>query len=88
MDNKPSLESIKKEAETAMVRLKQIETDENWVQFGETPCNMFKMDVDGRLASKGIVTVNFSYNEVVLFLGQVLTLQKINPSINTMKILY
>ena len=49
---------------------------------------MFKMDVNGRMAAKGVVIVNFSFNEVVPFLGEVLTLKKINPGINKMKILY
>ena len=34
MDNKPSLETMVKEANTAMARLKEIEIDEGWVQFG------------------------------------------------------
>jgi len=35
-------------------RLKEMETSEKWIPNGDSPCLMFKLEIDSRMASKGI----------------------------------
>jgi len=37
-----------------IARLKELETSEKWVENGQDFCKMYKMEIDGRLASKGV----------------------------------
>jgi hypothetical protein len=55
-----------------------LENHPNWQENGDKPCKMFKMEIDGRVASKGIAIVNFSINDVFEFLDKEDTLKKIN----------
>jgi hypothetical protein len=48
---------------------------------------MFKTEIDGRVASKGIAKVNYSIDKVFTFLDQEDTLKKINPMLLEIKVL-
>jgi hypothetical protein len=35
-------------------RFKEIYNSKKWEKFADKPCDMFKMEIEGRIASKGI----------------------------------
>ena len=88
MDDKPSLETMEEEAKVAMARLKEVEVHKGWTEFGDNPCKMFKMDIDGRTAAKGEAIINFTFDEVVIFLSDITSLKKLNSQVNSIKILH
>ena len=47
-------EMLLKDCADIIARLKDLEKSEKWVDNGENLCKMYKMEIDGRLASKGI----------------------------------
>jgi hypothetical protein len=57
--------SCEQEAGNLVANLKELNANEKWVANGNKPCDMFKMEVDNRLAVKGISIVQFPYEKVV-----------------------
>lgn len=51
--NKLSKEDIAKFSEESFARLLELEKNPKWEQFEDTPCEMFSIAIDNRLASKG-----------------------------------
>ena len=45
---------------------------------GEKPCALFKMEVDSRMASKGVATIEYPLEQVVKFFKDPTTSKKIN----------
>lgn len=81
-------EELKAIAGEILARLQQLETCPDWIANGDKPCAMFKMEVDERVASKGIAKVNFNINKVFAFLEKEDTLKKINPMLLEIKVLH
>lgn len=57
--------TVEKEAEGLVDSLKQLYNNEKWVANGNKPCDMFKMSVDNRMATKGTAIVAYSFEKVV-----------------------
>jgi hypothetical protein len=76
------------EANKAVARLKEIDTHPNWKKNTDSPCQMFTMEVDGRTASKGMIVVNYSLEQVSEFLKDVTVLKKLNPTINKIEVVH
>ena len=74
-------------AQTALKRLKELEVSEKWQANGDKPCKMFKTEIDGRVASKGIDKVAYNIEKVIEFLDQEDSLKKINPMLLEIKVL-
>lgn len=71
-----------------IARLKQMETTEKWIANGEDPCKMYKMEVDSRMASKGIHVNEYNIEKVITFLEKEESLAKINSQLLEIKVLY
>ena len=56
---------MQEDGKIALQRLKEINEDEKWVEAAQKPCLRFKMDVDGRTASKGQAIVNHSLKDIL-----------------------
>lgn len=74
-------------AQQGLKRLKELEVYSKWEPNGEKPCAMFKTEIDGRVASKGIAKVNYNIEKVFAFLDQEATLKKLNPQLLEIKVL-
>ena len=53
-------EQLIKDGEDVVKRLKELEESKEWKENGKKPCDMYKMEINGRVASKGIAVVNFN----------------------------
>jgi hypothetical protein len=60
---------------------KEYNSSKNWEQFSKSPCLMFKMDVDGRLAVKGVTTVSFNIDKISEFLKKEDSMPKMNSNV-------
>ena len=69
-------------------KLKELNNHEKWVANGNKPCDMFKMEVENRLASKGTAVVEFPYEKVIKFFKDPSTSKKINDALIKLDILY
>jgi hypothetical protein len=87
MDAKLSAEEYTNIAQKGLKRLKELEDYNKWEANGDKPCVMFKTEIDGRVASKGIAKVNYNIEKVFTFLDQEDTLKKINPMLLEIKVL-
>lgn len=58
-------ETVEKEAEGLVNSLKELNAHEKWVANGNKPCEMFKMEVDNRLATKGVSVVTYPIEKVI-----------------------
>jgi len=45
--------------------LQKIEQDPNWAPNGNDICELFKIEIGDRLASKGVATVNYPIGKVI-----------------------
>lgn len=88
MDKGPTNEEYVALANTAFKQLDELASDPNWQKNGEKPCDMYKLEVEGRIASKGVAIVNYPLAEVVEFLSKPDTLKKLNPMLLESNILY
>lgn len=61
--------------------MKELEESKAWKDNGNKPCQKYKMEVDGRVASKGIHVSEFNIEKVIEFLGKEESLAKINPQV-------
>lgn len=85
----PSKDEVyKKAAEDIIKRLKELEASNGWKENGEKKCKMYKMELDGRIAAKGVAEVGFPIEKVSEFLNKEDTLPKLNNQILEFKILY
>ena len=64
-----------------MDRFKELYNHEKWVANGNKPCEMFKMEVDNRMATKGTAIVPYPYEKVIEFFKSPDTSKKINDSL-------
>lgn len=87
MEAKLSPQEYTNIAQQGLKRLKELESFEKWEANGEKPCAMFKTEIDGRVASKGVAKVNYNIEKVFGFLDQEDTLKKINPMLLEIKVL-
>ncbi len=87
MEAKQTPEQYAATAQQGLKRLKELEVYGKWEPNGEKPCAMFKTEIEGRIASKGIAKVNYSIDKVFAFLDQEDTLKKINPMLLEIKVL-
>jgi hypothetical protein len=87
MEAKQTPEQYTAVAQQGLKRLKELEVYGKWEPNGEKPCAMFKTEIDGRVASKGVAKVNFSIEKVFAFLDQEDTLKKINSMLLEIKVL-
>lgn len=46
-------------------RVKELENHPGWKANGNKPCDMFKMDIDNRVASKGIAVVPYNIEKII-----------------------
>jgi len=69
-------------------RIKELEVHEGWKPNGNKPCDMFKMEIENRIASKGTAIVPYNIEKIYEFLGKEETLLKLNPMLSEMKILH
>lgn len=74
-------------AQKALKRLQELEESKEWKENGDKPCKMFKTEIDGRLASKGIDKVDYNIEKVFQFLDQEDSLKVINPMLLEIKVL-
>jgi hypothetical protein len=86
-DNKYD-DELQKDREEILRRLKELEGATDWKENGTKPCAMFKKQVEGRVASKGIAIVDFNIEKVFEFLHKEESLGKINSQIIEIKVLY
>ena len=75
--NKAQAEEFSK---TLVPLIKELQNSPNWAPNGENPCKMYKMEVDNRVASKGVAIVNYPFDKVVEFFN----LPDATPRINEM----
>jgi hypothetical protein len=57
--NIPSYEELNKIAQTMIDDLKSLEGNPKWEKFSDKPCQMFKMEIDGKMASKGVAVAYY-----------------------------
>lgn len=62
--NKAQLEE---QAKTLVNVYKELVNSPNWAPNGEDPCKLYKMEVDNRVASKGVATINYPLEKVIEF---------------------
>lgn len=87
MEAKLSPEEYTNIAQQAVKRLKELEVYDKWQENGVKPCAMFKTEIDGRVAAKGVDKVNYSIEKVFNFLDQESSLKKINNQLLEIKVL-
>lgn len=87
MEAKQTPEQYATIAQQGLKRLKELEVFYGWQANGEKPCAMFKTEIDGRVASKGVAKVNYNIEKVFAFLDQESTLKKLNPQLLEIKVL-
>lgn len=87
MEAKQTPEQYTAIAQQGLKRLKELEVFGGWQPNGDKPCAMFKTEIDGRVASKGIAKVNYSIEKVFAFLDQEASLKKLNPMVLEIKVL-
>ena len=46
-------------AKDSVNRIKVIEKHEQWKESSSNPCKIYAMEIEGRMASKGICVVNY-----------------------------
>lgn len=61
-------EQLIKASNEIITRLKELETSDKWIDNGEQFCKMYKMEIGGRLASKGVHVNEFNIEKVITFL--------------------
>lgn len=75
-------------AQGAIKKLKELNASNKWQENGNKPCAMFKTEIDGRIASKGIDKVKFNIEKVIAFLEKEESLKIINPMLLEIKALH
>lgn len=70
------------EGKQAYERMKNIEQNKDWEKYDSKPCEMYKMQIDGRTASKGECIVNYNIEEVYKFLADSKTMKLLNSQVN------
>ena len=60
-------------------RIKELETHPGWKANGNKPCEMYKMEIDNRVASKGVAVVPYNIEKIIKFLEDETVLMKLNP---------
>lgn len=80
MEGDNNLGQIEAESKDLVDKLKEMNESPNWVANGNNPCDMFKMEVGDRFASKGSATVNYPLEKVLEFFN----LPDATPRINEM----
>jgi hypothetical protein len=87
MEGKLTPEQYAATAQQALKRLKELEVSNEWKENGNKPCAMFKCEINGRVASKGIDKTPFSIEKVFEFLDKEDSLKKINSMLLEIKVL-
>jgi hypothetical protein len=80
--------TVEKEAEGLIDELKELNANEKWVANGDKPCDMFKMEIDSRMASKGVAVVEYPFEKVLEFFSDPMVSKKINEMCVNMEILH
>jgi hypothetical protein len=87
MEAKQTPQEYTEIAQKGLKRMKELEVYSGWQANGDKSCAMFKTEIDGRIASKGIAKVNYNIEKVFAFLDQEATLKKLNPMLLEIKVL-
>lgn len=80
--------SVEAEAKDVIIRLKEMNANPNWQPNGTDPCEIFKIEIDERIASKGVAVVNFPIEKVIQFLTTPGSLAKVNEMMLKYELLY
>ena len=72
---------VAKEAEGLVEKIKEINGSDKWVANGNKPCEMFKMDIENNLGSKGIAILDFPFEKVLEFFSDTNSSKKINDAL-------
>ena len=72
---------VEKEAEGLVDKMKELSSSDKWVANGNKPCQMFKMDIENNLGSKGIAVIEFPFEKVLEFFADTNASKKINDSL-------
>lgn len=75
---------VEAEAKDVVERLIALNNNPNWVANGNDPCTMFKIELENRVASKGVAVVNYPIEKVMEFFN----LPDATPRINEMCVKY
>jgi hypothetical protein len=78
------LAKVEAESKDIIQKLKELNGNYNWQPNGDKPCLMFKIEVENRVASKGVAVVNFPIEKVLAFFD----LPDPTPRINEMCVKY
>lgn len=81
-------EQLQQAAEDIVKRLKELEESKAWKDNGTKPCQKYKMEINGRIASMGVHVVEYNIEKVIDFLNKEESLAKINPMLVEIKVLY
>jgi len=73
--------TVEKEAEGLVEKMKEIISSDKWVANGNKPCEMFKMDIENNLGSKGVAVLEFPFEQVIKFFSDSTASKKINDSL-------
>lgn len=84
----PSDESLLEQGIQAIELLKAIENNPKWEEFNTKPCLMMKMNLEGRVASRGEIKVAMPLKELFEKLSIEDNLKKINPQLKEIKVLH
>lgn len=76
------------EAKEGLLHLRNAESNDKWKFYADSPCKMWTMDVEGRVASRGQAVVCYPRDKVVEFLKGEDTLRKLNPQLIEMTFPY
>ena len=72
---------VEKEAEGLVEKMKEISSSDKWVPNGNKPCEMFKMDIEKNLGSKGIAVIEYPLEKVLEFFSDTNASKKINDAL-------
>ncbi len=76
------------QSQAIIPKLQEIENDNNWAANGHNLCDLFKIEIGDRLASKGVATINYPIEKVIDFLNQNDSLGKLNDALVNFAILH
>ena len=78
---KPTDQELIAIAKDAIAKFKTIMAHPKWEKIADTPCLMFRMEIEGTMAAKGETKVAFSADKVYAFLMKSDSLKKLNPQL-------
>ena len=78
-------EKILEKAKTGTDKLIELINREGWQKIGDKPCDMYTLNVDGKLAAKGVSEMKFPIDEIFKYIDTPENFRKLNDNCKEFK---